>query len=242
MKSISIAYSVNDAPYEGALIYNDAVAHARPGVLLAPDWMGVSDQAVAHAQRIAEAGYVVFVADMYGLGRRPTNRDEAAALAAPLKDDVAESCRRSLGALEALRTLGRHHSPIADVAPAGVGFCFGGGNVLDLCRAGVELTAAVSIHGELVARDPVHASGISAPLLVLHGAADPVSPDTQRIAFEAEMNAAGAHWSMMIFGGAVHSFTDPKADVAGIAKYEPNAARWAFRLTDQFLEEAFSGG
>jgi dienelactone hydrolase len=53
------------------------------------------------------------------------------------------------------------------------------------------------------------------------------------------MDAAGARWSMMIFGGAVHSFTDPSAAVEGIAKYDAHAARWAFRLTEQFLEDAF---
>ena len=237
MNTSLIAYSVDGAPYEGVLVYDGSITTKRPAVLLAPDWMGVGDLSVSHALRFAKIGYVVFVADMYGIGRRPTNQDEAAALAGPLKDDIAEARRRALGALNALRSAGANL--ITAALPAAVGFCFGGANVLELCRAGTELSAAISIHGDLGAHEPAAPGAIRPPVLVIHGAADPIAPEAQRHAFEAEMDAAGARWSMMIFGGAVHSFTDPGADVDGMAKYDADAARWAFRLTEQFLEDAF---
>jgi dienelactone hydrolase len=170
MKTSLIAYSVNGAPYEGVLVYDGSVTALRPALLLAPDWMGVSDLSVSHALHLAATGYVVFVADMYGTGRRPKNPDKAAALAGPLKDDIAEARRRARGALEALRSASRHL--IAAAPPAAIGFCFGGANVLELCRAGTDLSAAISIHGDLGAREPAAPGAIRSPVLVIHGAAD----------------------------------------------------------------------
>jgi dienelactone hydrolase len=55
-----------------------------------------------------------------------------------------------------------------------------------------------------------------ASVLVCIGADDPLGPADQRAAFEAEMRAAEADWRMNIYGGAVHSFTNPNADVSGM--------------------------
>ena len=48
-------------------------------------------------------------------------------------------------------------------------------------------------------------------MLVLHGASDPLVPKEQLPAFEDEMNAAKVDWQLLSYGGAVHSFTNPKA-------------------------------
>ena len=77
----SIDYQVDGAAYQGVLLHDPGLA-GQPAVLMAPDWMGVSDGAIASAERIAGGGFAVFVADMYGAGSRPTNQDEAAAMAA----------------------------------------------------------------------------------------------------------------------------------------------------------------
>lgn len=234
----SIDYQVDGAAYQGVLLHDPGLA-GQPAVLMAPDWMGVSDGAIASAERIAGGGFAVFVADMYGAGSRPTNQDEAAAMAGPLKADAAEARRRIAGALQTLlqqvdaRLLRRK-------PPAAVGFCFGGGNVLELCRAGATLSSVVSIHGDLSAATPTAPGSIKSPILVLHGSADPIAPESQRRDFEAEMTAAGAPWSMLVFGGAVHSFTDPAAAHAGVAMYDADCARRTFQMTEQFLDDGFA--
>jgi dienelactone hydrolase len=76
---------------------------------------------------------------------------------------------------------------------------------------------------------------------VLHGAQDPVVPKKDRDVFEAEMEAAGAKWQMLVFGGLLHSFCEPESDVPGIARYDAGAARQSYNMLDDFVTAAFAG-
>ena len=89
-----------------------------------------------------------------------------------------------------------------------IGFCFGGGNVLELARDGGDLHGVVSIHGDLKTAAPAAKGAVKASLLVLHGVPDPVVPKEHRDAFESEMDAAGAKWEMVLFSGILHAYTD----------------------------------
>ena len=62
---------------------------------------------------------------------------------------------------------------------AAVGFCFGGGNVLELYRDGADIAAAVSIHGDLKTASAAKKGAVKAKLLVAHGAPDPVAPKAE---------------------------------------------------------------
>jgi len=76
-------------------------------------------------------------------------------------------------------------------------------------------------------------------VLVLHGAADPLVPKEQLPAFEAEMDAAGVDWQLLSYGGAVHSFTDPGANVPGKMMYDARTSKRAFAAMHNLLEEVF---
>ena len=70
----------------------------------------------------------------------------------------------------------------------------------------------------------------------------PLFPLEQRIDFEKEMRDGGVDWEMNLYGGVVHSFTNPEADKAGrtqVSRYNARAAArsWASMLA--FLEEIF---
>jgi dienelactone hydrolase len=124
---------------------------------------------------------------------------------------------------------------------AAIGYCFGGANVLDLARAGADAAAVVSVHGVLATPAPAGKGDIKAAVLVLHGAADPVSPKAHREMFEAEMDAAGARWYALYFGQAMHGYTFPEANNPPVAKYDEPATRHGYTLAHAFIEDAFTG-
>src|SRR4029077_2532470 len=159
--------------------------------LMCPNWMGARQQAFDRAALLAQDRYVVFVADMYGGGLRPKDFAEAAALANPLRDDPAESRLRVRAAYDTFIRLGKQRGLIDD-RRAAIGFCFGGGNVLELARDGADLKAAVAIHSDLKTKAPARQGDNKAALLVSHGPSDPVVPKSDREEFEAEMDTAGA--------------------------------------------------
>jgi dienelactone hydrolase len=177
---------------------------------------------------------------MYGEGIRPKDFAEAAALANPLRDDPAEAKRRVRAAYDTLLRLGRERGLINDQCAA-VGFCFGGGNVLDLARDGADVKAVVAIHSDLKTKAPARPGDVKAALLVIHGAPDPVTPKADRDAFEAEMDAAGAKWQMLVFSGILHAYTDEDSSMAGVAIYDEPATRQTYALTHGFIADAFAG-
>jgi dienelactone hydrolase len=233
----SLVYQVDGKPYESRLVYDADIKSARPGLVMAPNWMGVSEGAERIARAVAAKGYVVLLADLYGQSVRPKGGDEAAAAMMPLKNDRAELRKRMQAALAQLQ--GQTLAAV-DAAQLGTfGFCFGGCCSLELARTGAPLKAAVSFHGTLDTPNPEDGKRIKGSVLVLHGAADPLVPKEQLPAFEAEMNAAGVDWQLTSFGGAYHSFTDPEAHNPGVQMYDKKVADRAFQSMHNLLEEVF---
>ena len=236
-----IEYRTGNTVCNGALVYDEKVAGRRPLLLLAPNWLGVTAEAIKRAADIAGSKYVAFVADMYGGGKVSAGPPESAELANGLRADAAERRRRIAAALAALRAESDKRK-IGDLTrQAAVGFCFGGGNVLELARTGADLKAVICLHGDLRTPLPAKRGDIKAALCIVHGSKDPVVPKADRDAFEAEMEASGAKWQMLVFGGLLHSFCEPESDVPGIARYDAGAARQSYALIDDFATAAFEG-
>jgi dienelactone hydrolase len=240
MKAEKIKYPMGSLTAEGALVYEEKISGKRPAVLMAPNWLGMTDQAIERAKLVAGDRYVVFVADMYGAGTRPADFGEAAKLANPLRENAVEQRKRIRAAYDAMIAEGGKRNLI-DGRRAAIGFCFGGGNVLELARDGADLAAAVSIHGDLKTTHAAKKSAVKAALLVTHGAPDPVAPKADRDAFESEMDAAGAKWQMLTFSGVYHAYTDQGSDVPGVAGWHEPACRQTYTLTHQFIADAFAG-
>src|SRR5262245_40319369 len=237
----SIFYSVSGIGCRGALIWDEGVKATRPLLLMAPNWRGVVKPSIETAQMLAGEGYVVFVADMFGAGNGPARTDNPTELLHPFMDDVAGMRRRIAAALDTL-TREAARRAIGDISRrAAMGFCFGGLNVLDLARIGADVQAVVSMHGTLITPQPAKQGDIKAAVLAVHGAADPVAPKAERDAFEAEMTNAGARWALLTFGDVLHAFTDPAADVPGVAKWNEPATRHGYALAHAFISDAFAG-
>ncbi|MEO5350339.1 MAG: dienelactone hydrolase family protein [Magnetococcus sp. YQC-3] len=223
--------------FASVLIYDDSITTSRPLLLMVPNWLGVTPQAVAQAKEVAGQEYVVLVADLYGESVRPKNPEEAKEAATLLRANRTLLRARANNALDALLSAGVR----AGADPrrsAAIGFCFGGGAVLELARSGRQLAAVVSFHGNLDTPNPGDAANIKGSVLVLHGADDPLVPDAQVQAFQAEMRAQPQlDWQLVSFGGAVHSFTDPDAKTPGRSLYHEKSAKRAFALMQQLFRE-----
>ncbi|VVO44436.1 dienelactone hydrolase family protein [Pseudomonas fluorescens] len=235
----SVVYQIDGQPYESRVAFDASRKDPRPGLLMAPNWMGVGAGAEEIAESVAGKGYVVLIADLYGQALRPQNADEAGAAMMPLKNDRALLRKRMQAAFEALQHQGE--AAVDSSKLATFGFCFGGCCSLELARTGAPLKAAVSFHGTLDTPDPADAKNIKGSVLVLHGASDPLVPKEQLPAFEDEMNAAGVDWQLLSYGGAVHSFTDPQANMPGKMMYDARTASRAFLSMHNLLDEVFKG-
>lgn len=231
-----VDYHIDGEAYQGMLVYDDAITDPRPGLLMVPNWMGVTSNAVSKAQRVAGSDYVVFIADLYGKDVRPADATEAGKLAGQVRGDRPLMRKRVNAALEVFKS---EASAQLDASRLGaIGFCFGGTAVLELARSGTQIGGVVSFHGNLDTPDTSDAKAISMPILVLHGADDPYVPAEQVAAFEDEMRAAQVtDWQLLSYGGAVHSFTDPTANAPGKAQYDERVAARAFKQMRMFFTE-----
>lgn len=237
----TVDYQIDGEAYQGMLVYDEAVTEPRPGLLMVPNWMGVTDNAAAKAQRVAGSDYVVFVADLYGKDIRPADANEAADAAGVVRSDRALMRKRVNAALEVLRSEAGERLDASRLGA--IGFCFGGTAVLELARSGTRLGGVVSFHGNLDTPNPADASSIRTPVLVLHGADDPYVPPEQVAAFESEMREAGVNdWQLLSYGNAVHSFTDPTANAPGKAQYDERTAHRAFNQMRLFFNETLGAG
>ena len=133
-----VEWTVGEDRFSGYLVYDDAKSDARPGLVMVPNWMGVTDDAVARAKDIAGDDYVVLVADVYGSDNRPTGPAEAGKIAGALRDDPALLRQRALKAVEVLRARAGQ-APVDPAKIGALGFCFGGGVTLELVRSGAAL-------------------------------------------------------------------------------------------------------
>ena len=237
MVAHTVDYQAGDTALRGLLVYDDAVQTRRPALLMVPNWYGVNDTAVKKAESIAGKDYVIFLADMYGKDLRPANAAEAGTAVKPLYGDRALMRERVNAGLAALRAHAGE-APIDPARVAAIGFCFGGSAVLDLARSGADVAAAVSFHGGLSTDDPALAKRIKAAVLAMNGA-DDQGTMSDAGAFQAEMKNSPADWEFVVFGHAVHCFTEVGEDSPG-CRYDPKVAARSYRLMHEWLDGAFA--
>jgi dienelactone hydrolase len=237
MKNEFVEYRHDDTALEGYLAYDDQVQGARPGVIVVHEWYGLNDYAKVRAEQLANLGYIAFAIDMYGKGVRAKSMEEAAKLAGIYRSDRRLMRARAAAGLATLR-----QQPMADTRRiAAIGYCFGGCTALELARSGAELSGVVSFHGNLDTPNPGDAKNIKAKVLVLHGADDPIVTPEQVHAFQDEMRKAAVDWQMVVYGGAVHSFTNPASgsDPARGLAYNEKADKRSRAAMKLFFDEIF---
>jgi dienelactone hydrolase len=235
-----INYQAGNVNGKGALVWNEKVSGKRPLLLVMTNWLGVTDIAINRAAKMAGDKYVAFVADMYGDGKTSSGPPESQDLMMAVRKDRVEGRKRVVAGLNTLIAEADKRGIGNSSRRAAVGFCFGGGNVLELARTGANVDAVVCLHGDLATTMPAKKGDIKAAVFVIHGSKDPVAPKSDRDALEAEMDGAGANWQLLDFGGRVHSFAEEETMMPGMAEYHAGAAHQTYRMLDDFIQDAFA--
>lgn len=234
----AVTYEQGGVTLEGFHVYDDATTGKRPAVLVIHQWTGLSDYEKGRSRQLAELGYNVFAADIYGKGIRPVP-PEAGKEAGKYKADRKLFRARIDAALEVL-TKDERTEPTKIAA---IGYCFGGTGALELARTGANIAGVVSFHGGLGSAPGFAAEvgKVPAKILVLHGAIDPNVKPEEVAAFEKEFNEAKADWQLVAYSGAVHSFTQKMAgdDISKGSAYNAAADKRSWTAMKSFFAEIF---
>ena len=206
----------------------------KAAVLILPAWMGIDEHAKESALELQSLGYYAFVADIYGVDKRPANTNEAGTIATFYKTNISDYHRRIQLALDQLVKQGANPDKIVVI-----GYCFGGTGAIEAARMNMKVQGIVSFHGGL-GRDASRViSAINPKVLVLHGADDFYVPVPEIEAFQNEMRKANADWQMVYYSNAVHAFTDKYAgnDNSKGAAYNEKADKRSWIAMKNFLKE-----
>jgi dienelactone hydrolase len=185
---------------------------------------------------LAGLGYAAFALDYHGEGKvlEPDAMMGRLGTLMGDPDKTRELARAGLAILLA-------QDEVDPTRVAAIGYCFGGTMALELARSGADLAVVVGFHSGLGTQRPARSGEVKAGILVCIGSDDPMVPTDQRAAFEQEMRAAEVDWRMNIYGGALHSFTNPKAELSGfpgVAYHQPTDER-SWRAMLDFFHERF---
>ncbi|MBA4372974.1 MAG: dienelactone hydrolase [Thermodesulfovibrio sp.] len=236
----AVEYSSDGVVMKGYLAYDTELRVKRPGVLIVHEWWGHNEYARKRARMLAEMGYVALAVDMYGDGRQANHPEDAGKFSSELMKNFDTAQKRFGAAMDFLKK----QRPVDPAKIAAIGYCFGGGIVLNMARQGADLKGVASFHGSFAAVKPALPGAVKAKVLVLHGEDDKFVTAEQIAAFRQEMKAAGADLNFISYPGAVHSFTNPDADM--YAKkfnlplgYNAEADKKSWAELKKFLEMIF---
>lgn len=194
---------------------------AYSGVVMIHEWWGLNENIKDMARELAKKGYRVLAVDLHG-GKVANTADEARALVGALNQEGALANLRA--AVSFLREEG------ADKV-ASLGWCFGGGQSLQLALSGENLDATIIYYGQLTS-DEGRLSGLRWPVLGIFGDQDQSIPVSSVNAFQAALDNLGIKNEIYIYPGVGHAFANPSG-----MNYAPEETMDAWQKTLQFLEE-----
>lgn len=178
-----------------------------PGILVAPEWWGVVDYPKSVVERLAKAGYAAVAMDVYGEGKLTTDAAMANMWMEQVladQDMLMERCRLIL--TDFGDQLGVNRDNLG-----AIGFCFGGKVVLDMAREGMPLKAVATFHGNLAPKQAAD-NQFKAKVLVAHGGDDSMVSMDAVEDFKKEMDNVSADYTVDVYEGAKHGFSNPHAD------------------------------
>ena len=237
-----VSYQANGTTLKGYLAYDDAVKGKRPAVLVVHEWWGHNSYARKRADMLAGLGYTALAVDMYGDGKQANHPDEAGKFAA----EVSKNMPLARARFEAGMQLLRKQKTVDAGQMAAIGYCFGGGVVLNMARIGEDLKGVASFHGSLATDNPAQPGKVKARIISFTGEDDAMINAATVAAFKQEMESAAANFKVVTYPGVKHSFTNPDADELGKKfglplAYNAAADKDSWQQATVFLREVFGG-
>ncbi len=196
-----------------------AAAGSYPGIILIHEWMGLKQEIKDVAVELAKEGYLVLAVDLYN-GVIAASPDEARKMTSSL--DQPKALENMKAALAYLKAQGA-------TKLASWGWCFGGGQSMQLTVSGQPLDATVVYYGNLPT-DEAQLKNIKWPLLGIFGDKDTNITPEKVNTFQASLNKIGVKNDITIYPGVGHAFANPSG-----ANYAPNETKDAWEKTLQFL-------
>ncbi|MBL0183443.1 MAG: dienelactone hydrolase family protein [Chitinophagaceae bacterium] len=210
LKEENVSYKIDSLAMDGYVVYDENQQGKRPAVLVVHEWWGLNDYVKSRAKQLAELGYIAMAIDLYGNGHRADNPTDAGNLAMPFYKDPAMAKKHFDAALDKLK----EYAQVDTANIAGIGYCFGGGMLLNLVRMGEPLKGIVSFHGSLIGT-PADKNLLKSKILVCHGDDDKFVLPEEVAAFKKQMDSIGASYIFKSYAGATHAFSNPNATAVG---------------------------
>jgi len=193
-----------------------------PGVIMIHEFWGLNDNVKQMAEKLASHGYVVFAVDLYD-GKVGTTTDEARQLRSSFEQSQwTENMNTAVSYVE------DNYSP---TNMGSIGWCFGGGQSLNLALNNEDMDATVIYYGQLVT-DTEELSKIDWPVLGIFAELDNGIPPETVNEFEFALNEVGIENDITIYPGVNHAFANPSGD-----RYAPQESKDAWQKTLSFFED-----
>lgn len=194
-----------------------------PAVIMIHEWWGLNQNIRHMADILAGQGYVVFAVDLYD-GRVAGNSTYAAELSGEVRENPDGAVQKMQQATAGVRAL-----PSTTDQVASLGWCFGGGQSLQLSLSDTDLNATVIYYGTLTTdRDTLQR--IDEPVLGVFGSEDQVVGIENIREFNQTLGDLGTQREVYVYEGASHAFANPSGE-----SFRPEATRDAWTKTLRFL-------
>jgi dienelactone hydrolase len=207
----TVEYTAGGVTLKGYLAYDNSFKGERPAVIVVHEWWGLTEYPKKRAEMLAALGYVALAADMYGDGKIADNPADAQKYAGESTKDFSALKDKFSAAVDFLKK----NELVNPNKITAIGYCYGGGVVLNMARAGFDLKGVVSFHGNLTPAEPAQQGKVKAKILVCNGGADKFISSDAIASFKKEMTSAGVEYTFKSYRGALHAFSNPGATALG---------------------------
>lgn len=192
-----------------------------PGIVMIHEWWGLNENIKEMAKKLASHGYVVLAVDLYG-GEVATTSDEARQLISSFDSQAG---------IQNMNFAVSYMQENYNVEKLGsIGWCFGGGQSLNLALNNQDMDATVIYYGSLVS-EPESLSSINWPVLGIFAGLDQGIPVESVLEFEDSLNDLEIPNSIYIYEGVDHAFANPSGE-----RYAPDESKEAWNVTLEFLK------
>ena len=205
-----------------------------PAVVMVHEVFGIDENMKAQAQRLASAGYVVLMPDLYSRG------GIRKCLTATFRA-LASGAGQAFTDVQAAKDLLLSRSDVTDKVGV-IGFCMGGGFALLLANQGYD--ASVSNYG-MLPKDMEETLAGACPILGNYGGSDSQLKGAKE-KLDKALSGLGVSHDIKEYPGAGHAFMNPKQGGGPVfgtllrisgAKPNPEAAKDAWLRIEGFFAE-----